>query len=89
MLTQYCDGIDRRGFLRLGSLAGISLADVLRLQHAHGAEGVAKKDVNCIFIFIIGFVLVFIVIVIFIVIIFVFIVIFFSVIIIVICCIIS
>ena len=51
MLPQYCDGIDRRGFLRLGSLAGISLADVLRLQHAHGAEGVAKKDVNCIFIF--------------------------------------
>ena len=54
MLPQYCDGIDRRGFLRLGSLAGISLADVLRMQHAHGAEGVAKKDVNCIFIFIIG-----------------------------------
>ena len=48
------DGIDRRGFLRMGSLAGLSLADVLRLQHATGADTTPKKDVNCIFIFIIG-----------------------------------
>ena len=54
MLPKFCDGIDRRGFLRLGSLAGLSLADVLRLQHATGADVTPKKDVNCIFIFIIG-----------------------------------
>jgi hypothetical protein len=38
----------------MGSLAGLSLADVLRLQHMQAAEGKPKKDVNCIFIFIIG-----------------------------------
>ena len=54
MLPRFCDGIDRRGFLRMGSLAGLSLADVLRLQHMQAAEGKPKKDVNCIFIFIIG-----------------------------------
>ena len=54
MLPRFCDGIDRRGFLRLGSLAGLSLADVLRLQHASGADTKPKRDVNCIFIFIIG-----------------------------------
>ena len=51
----YCgSAVDRRGFLRMGSLAGLSLADVLRLQHASGADATPKKDVNCIFIFIIG-----------------------------------
>src|SRR5437763_2899794 len=54
MQPQFCDGLDRRGFLRLGSLAGLSLAEVLRLQHAHGADSAPKRDVNCIFIFIIG-----------------------------------
>ena len=54
MLPQFCDRIDRRGLLRLGSLAGLSLADVLRLQHVYGADATPKKDVNCIFIFIIG-----------------------------------
>ena len=54
MLPRFCDGIDRRGFLQMGSLAGLSLADVLRLQHASGADATPKKDVNCIFIFMIG-----------------------------------
>ncbi|MGE5191797.1 MAG: DUF1501 domain-containing protein [Deltaproteobacteria bacterium] len=59
MFPAYCDGIDRRGFLRVGSLAGLSLAEILRLQGACAAETPAptarpKKDVNCIFIFIIG-----------------------------------
>lgn len=43
----------RRQFLRAGALAGLSLAEVLRLQHVCAAES-AKADVNCIFIFILG-----------------------------------
>ncbi len=54
MRSRYCDGIDRRGFLRMGSVAGLSLAQLLRLQQLRGNEGTEKKDVNCIFIFIIG-----------------------------------
>ncbi len=54
MLPTFCDGIDRRGFLRVGSLAGLSLAEFLRLQQAQGAPAAAKKDVNCIFIFLLG-----------------------------------
>jgi uncharacterized protein (DUF1501 family) len=53
MRLPYCDGIDRRGFMRAGSLAGLSLAELLRLEHAQAAPE-ARKDVNCIFIFIIG-----------------------------------
>lgn len=53
MLAPYCDGISRRGFLRLGSVAGLSLAQILRLQQAQAAVD-AQKSVNCIFIFIIG-----------------------------------
>jgi Protein of unknown function (DUF1501) len=56
MMPRYCDGIDRRGFLRVGSLGGLSLAQMLQLQQAQAQQGItaAKKDVNCIFIFIIG-----------------------------------
>jgi len=53
MRSHFCDGLDRRGFLRAGSLAGLSLAELLRLEHARAAVA-AQKDVNCIFIFIIG-----------------------------------
>jgi uncharacterized protein (DUF1501 family) len=53
MTSQYCDGMNRRNFLRIGSLAGLSLAEVLRLQATCRAESV-KRDVNCIFIFILG-----------------------------------
>lgn len=53
MRVPYCDGIDRRGFLRAGSLAGLTLAELLRLQQAQAAAP-ARQDVNCIFIFIIG-----------------------------------
>lgn len=55
---------DRREFLRVGTLAGLSLAEVLRLQHACASEPAAagnstqdtqpKKELNCIFIFLIG-----------------------------------
>src|SRR5476649_1846483 len=60
MWPSFCDGVDRRGFLRVGSLAGLGLADILRYQNLSAAEPAAdgkvapKKDVNCIFIFIIG-----------------------------------
>jgi hypothetical protein len=54
MLPAFCDGIDRRGFMRVGSLAGLGLADALRLRHVQGADAAGKPDVNCIFIFIIG-----------------------------------
>src|ERR1051326_4933467 len=52
MLPDYCDGLNRRNFLRVGTLGGLSLASFLRLQSARGEQ--PKKDVNCIFIFLIG-----------------------------------
>ena len=59
MFPSFCDGMDRRGFLRVGSLGGLSMAQLMRLQHlqaveATGSSSAKKKDVNCIFIFIIG-----------------------------------
>src|SRR5690348_2349169 len=60
MFPAYCDGIDRRGFLRVGSLAGLSLAQIMRLQESRASEPMPAyparpgKDINCIFIFIIG-----------------------------------
>lgn len=60
MLPAYCDGVDRRGFLRVGSLAGLGMADILRWQRLSAAESAvnaavpSRKDINCIFIFIIG-----------------------------------
>ncbi len=60
-MARFCDGIDRRGFLRVGSVAGLSLADVLRLQAGQSAAGHdpagmrgRRRDVNCIFIFTLG-----------------------------------
>ncbi len=47
-------GMNRREFLRVGSLGGLSLAEFLRLRHVSGAETSSTKDVNCIFIFIVG-----------------------------------
>lgn len=43
----------RRDFLKIGSIAGLGMADIMRLQHSCAAatEG---SDVNCIFIFIVG-----------------------------------
>ncbi len=58
MLPRYCDGMDRRGFLRVGSLGGLSMAQILQLQQLQAQDtsshALRKKDVNCIFIFIIG-----------------------------------
>jgi hypothetical protein len=38
----------------MGSVAGLSLAQILQLQQTSGIELATKKDVSCIFIFIIG-----------------------------------
>ena len=60
MWPSFCDGVNRRGLLRIGSLAGLGLADILRIQSLSAAppgvdgKSAPKKDVNCIFIFIIG-----------------------------------
>ena len=43
----------RRQFLRVGGLAGIGLPQLLQMQSTLAAEG-AQRDVNCIFIFILG-----------------------------------
>ncbi len=53
MPADFCDGIDRRGFIRVGSLAGLTLAEVLRMQELSAAVA-PQQNVNCIFIFIIG-----------------------------------
>ena len=55
-MPAYCDGVNRREFLRVGSVAGLSLAQMLRLQHASAAESPAapRRDVNCIFLFLLG-----------------------------------
>ena len=53
MLPKYCDGINRREFLKVGSLGSLSLAEVLRLQHVCSAES-NKNDINCIFVFGLG-----------------------------------
>jgi uncharacterized protein (DUF1501 family) len=52
MLSTFRNRVGRRDFLRAGMLAGLGLADFLRLRQAVGAMG--KKDVNCIFIFTLG-----------------------------------
>src|SRR5262245_1052533 len=49
-----CNGIARRGFLRLGTLgaAGLSLADILRLRaQGAGPAGVAPKSVIMVYLF--------------------------------------
>ena len=53
MFPNYCDGVNRREFLHVGSLAGLSLAEVLRMQSVCRAEA-DQRDVNCIFVFALG-----------------------------------
>ena len=54
MVPRFCDGLRRRDFLTAGSLAGLSLADVFRLQNLQAEDRKLPDDVNCIFIFIVG-----------------------------------
>ncbi|MBC8355640.1 MAG: DUF1501 domain-containing protein [Planctomycetes bacterium] len=44
----------RRDFIRMGSIAGLGLADIMRMQQLHAATDGDRSDVNCIFIFIVG-----------------------------------
>jgi hypothetical protein len=52
--VEFCDGLTRRDFLRVGGLTagsvGLSLADLLRLEGAAGKS----KDINCIVLFLVG-----------------------------------
>jgi len=54
MLHTFRDGQTRRDFLRIGALGGLGLSQILRMQQAARADGAPKKDINCIFIFLIG-----------------------------------
>src|SRR5262245_57338331 len=56
MLSKFCDCLKRRVFLCVGAVGGLSLASLLRMQHAPAADSSAKpqRDVNCIFIFTLG-----------------------------------
>ena len=47
------NGMDRRDFFRVGSIAGLTLPQILQMQNLYGADK-KKKDVNCIFVFILG-----------------------------------
>ena len=46
--------VSRRSFLRAGTLAGLSLPELLRLRAAAAPVDAKSKDINCIFIFTIG-----------------------------------
>lgn len=54
MSVKFDPELGRREFIRIGSLAGLGLADVLRLQHLAAAEKPARRDINCIFLFVVG-----------------------------------
>jgi Protein of unknown function (DUF1501) len=68
MLPHFSADLPRRDFLRVGSLAGLSLAEIMWLQNASANDARAKPasganasrgvhpsgDVNCIFLFLIG-----------------------------------
>ena len=54
MRFPFSHGIRRRDVLRMGTVAGLSLPQLFRYQQLEGTERTAKKEVNCIFVFIIG-----------------------------------
>jgi hypothetical protein len=53
--AQFCDGVSRRDFLRVGALSagavGLTLADTMQLQAATSQK---STDINCIMLFLIG-----------------------------------
>lgn len=53
--VEFCDGLNRRDFLRVGSLSAgavsLSLVDLLRQQARAGSP---SKDINCILLFLVG-----------------------------------
>lgn len=55
MLPRYCDGVSRRELLKIGSIGGLSLAELFQLQQfAPAAEAASRDDINCIFLFVVG-----------------------------------
>ncbi|MCC2672762.1 MAG: hypothetical protein K0Q72_5234 [Armatimonadetes bacterium] len=55
-LTVNCSGMKRRSFLQAGflGLAGLSMADLLRIQAAQAATGTTKKNTACILVWLDG-----------------------------------
>src|SRR5438552_8934515 len=53
--VEFCDGLTRRDFLRVGALSagavGLSLAELTQLQAAGAGK---SKDINCIILFLVG-----------------------------------
>src|SRR5438128_2673685 len=53
--VEFCDGMTRRDFLRVGALSagavGLSLADLTRLEAAGQGK---NNDINCIVLFLVG-----------------------------------
>jgi len=51
-VARSCESVDRRAFLKIGSLGGLGLTLPLLLKHRQSLakDGVAQRDVNCIFI---------------------------------------
>ncbi len=54
MFPQSTNQLNRRALLRMGTLAGLGMPALLRLQQAQAAPKTSAKDINCIFIFCIG-----------------------------------
>src|ERR1700680_5069914 len=53
--VEFCDGLRRRDFLHAGALTGLGLGLTEMFQlRAMGAVDPEKKDVNCIFLFLVG-----------------------------------
>ena len=55
-ISRTCEGVNRRAFLRLGSLGGLgaALPLALRQKQAAAREGKSTTDVNCIFVWSLG-----------------------------------
>jgi len=52
---QFCDGVSRRNFLRIGALgAGVTLADMLRVQAAQTGEAKQTRPKSAIMIYLPG-----------------------------------
>ncbi|MBT6848361.1 MAG: DUF1501 domain-containing protein, partial [Planctomycetaceae bacterium] len=45
---------NRRDFIRMGSIAGLGMADIMRMQQLCASEDQDRSDINCIFLFIVG-----------------------------------
>ena len=54
-LSSYCDGLSRREMLPVGSLGGLSLAELMWMQDSFAkSQGKKARDINCIFLFALG-----------------------------------